>query len=201
MTRADLEWTAEEPTSGFGLAARDALQLLSQRLGLEVCLLARYDGERFVVLQSYGDGLTPGSVMAWSTTVCARMADGQGPVIAPDISQVPAYRKAVDESGSPVAAYAGVALRDRDGRLLGSLCGVSATRRTAALAEELPLLQTLGQLLEKLPDHELRADGDRGRLSRVEREARTDAMTGLLNWSWRRGTTPWPSPWGRGSSR
>lgn len=150
---------AREP-SAFASAADRVLALLADRLGLGVAAVSRHDGGDHVVLHVFDSldiGLSPGRVAPWDDTLCAIMARETEPCLVADVLEVPQYAEAVTRLGHDVRAYAGVALRDREGRLLGSLCALSPEPKPG-LADEEELFSTLGTLLASLLDSELHAD-------------------------------------------
>jgi hypothetical protein len=79
-----------------------------------------------------GEALRAGTSFLWSHTICARMVDGDGPRIAHSVADVPAYADSPLCRQLGVGAYAGAPLRDRDGALWGTLCGMHPTAVPAA---------------------------------------------------------------------
>jgi GAF domain-containing protein len=99
------EESTRVPPAGLGLAARE------------------------VVVASAGPWagrVRPGAWMIWSDTLCRRMIEEGGPPLASDIRDVAVYAEMEDRlrrAGlGPVRAYAGMALRRRDGVLFGTVC-------------------------------------------------------------------------------
>lgn len=139
--------------------ARAVLALLRDRLGLSTCLLAIRDEDDYRVLEVLDSafGLSPGRLAAWSDSLCAGMALGEIPSMVPDVLAEPAAAERAARLGLPVRAYAGTPLRDRSGRLVGSLCAVSATTASPNLLAQQDLLSTLGALLGDLLALELGA--------------------------------------------
>lgn len=179
----DLTVSDDPGALAFAGSVGRVLDLLSARLGLEVVMLTRYDGADQVALQVLdgAHGTSAGALGSWDDAVCSLTALVDGALIVPDTTQVSSVAAMVARRDFPIRAYAGVALRDSAGRLLGSLCGVSTRPRGADLGDQEDLLTTCGALLERLLEHELLVGTDRRRASAAERDARSDALTGLLN--------------------
>ncbi len=164
-------------------ASQRVLQLLSARMGMEICLLTLRQGDTYVVLDAVDPvfGVRAGPLGAWSDSVCAAMAEGRGPRVAGDIREVPAYQAILDKQGLPLRAYAGSALRTAEGELLGSICAFSVHARGADLHEQYSLLSTFGLVLSQLLERELTAQHARSAESAAIEQARTDTLTGALN--------------------
>lgn len=75
------------------------------------------------------------------------MLSGEGPSIAPVVDEVPAYANVPVRATVPIGAYGGVPISGEHGDVYGVLEGVDPSPQPAAMIEELPLLQTLGQVL------------------------------------------------------
>jgi diguanylate cyclase (GGDEF)-like protein len=109
------------------------------------------------------------------------MVRGNGPHIAPDVSQVPAYAAAALGRTLPIGAYLGVPLLRADGSLFGSLCAIDPQPQPTAILAELPLLEQLAEMLSTTLQLELRIAEEARRAERFQAEALTDAMTHLYN--------------------
>ncbi len=164
-------------------ASQRVLQLLASRMDMEMCLLSLRQGDTYVILEAVDPvlGLRPGPLGPWSETLCAVMAEGRGPRVAPDIRDVPAYQAMVDKQGLPIRSYAGSALRAADGTLLGSICAFSVRPRGPELHEQYSLLSTFGLVLAQVLDRELSAQQARTAETAAIEQARTDTLTGVLN--------------------
>ena len=164
-------------------ATQRVLQLLATRMGMEMCLLSLRQGDTYVILEVVDPvlGLKPGPISRWSDSLCAAMAEGLGPRVATDISDVPAYQALVDKQQIPLRSYAGSALRTADGTLLGSICAFSLQPRGPELHEQYSLLSTFGLVLSQVLERELTAQQARTAESAAIEQARTDTLTGVLN--------------------
>jgi GAF domain-containing protein len=142
----------EGPFTAFGSAAEDVFDLLHQRLGFSLWLVARVDADRWVIEQARdeGYGVKAGDSFPFSDTYCARMVAGQGPHFAPEARAVPCYADAAIGRELPIAAYIGVSLRRDDGSLLGTLCAIDPSPQPPSVGEELPLVELSGRILSSL---------------------------------------------------
>ncbi|MEO6205314.1 MAG: diguanylate cyclase, partial [Mycobacteriales bacterium] len=161
----------------------DVLQLLSTRLGMEICLLSLHDQGQYVVLQALDPvtGTQLGPLRAWEDTLCAVMCDGDGPEVAGDVLMVPRYRELVERLDLPVRSYIGTPLYDAQGEVIGSLCALSLHPRGEELYEHFDLLKTFGQVVGHLLDRELTARTAQLAESAALEQSRTDTLTGALN--------------------
>lgn len=150
---------------------------------MEICLLTMRDGDRYVVLQACDAvfGLEPGPLGAWSDSLCAAMTEGHGPPVATDVLDVPAYKAVVEKLGLPIRAYAAVALHDRGGQVLGTLCALSTHTQSQNLHDQYALLSTFGLVLGEMLDRELQIRTADSATSVALAQARTDPLTGVLN--------------------
>ena len=170
-------------SSGLAAVSQSVLRLLASRLDMEICLLTMRDGDRYVVLQACDVvfGLQPGPLGAWSDSLCAAMTEGHGPPVATDVLDVPAYKAVVEKLGLPIRAYAAVALHDRDGEVLGTLCALSTKTQSQNLHDQYALLSTFGMVLGEMLDRELQIRTADSATTAALAQARTDPLTGVLN--------------------
>lgn len=169
--------------SDFRACARSALAYLRQRMGLELWMLTRVEGNDWIVLEVLDDGfaINTGQVLKWDESLCSRMLDGRGPRIAADVGAEPALREAPIARQFNVGAYAGVPLVLEDGHLFGTLCGMSRTPMGKEPTAEAATLELIGQLLSSLVQAELRAGRAARQAERYREQALTDVLTGLHN--------------------
>ena len=167
----------------FESSARAVMAFLRQRLGFDLWMVTRVEGDEGLVLlaDDQGYGIAPGTRFRWSHSYCAQMLRGNGPHIAPDVSRVPAYAAAALGCSVKIGAYVGVPLRRADGSLFGSLCAIDPRPQPATILAELPLLIQLGEMLSTTLQLELRIAEEARRAERFQAEALTDAMTHLYN--------------------
>lgn len=173
----------ELPGHDFESAARAVLAFLHRRLGFDLWMVTRTEGDDWIVLHSedHGYNVAPGQVFRWADSFCSRMVRGEGPRIAPDSALVPAYEAAPIGAQVPIGAYIGAPLHSEDGSLFGTLCAIDPDRQPDAIANEQELVELLAALLSSLLQAELKADEAARRSERLEVEANTDTLTGLYN--------------------
>jgi diguanylate cyclase len=173
----------------FCATARPTLSFLQRRLGFDCWAIMRKVDDSCIVLgaEDRAYGLAGGEVFLWSDSLCARMALGLGPRIAPSVATVPAYSRAPFARGNPIGAYAGAPLHGPDGELLGSLAGFHHTELPEAVTREAELLDAMGRLLGASLAAHLQS-AEQGRMAeRAVAEASTDPLTGVGNrraWEW-----------------
>ena len=109
------------------------------------------------------------------------MVTGQGPTIAPDISQVPAYAAASNGRPAGVRAYVGVPLRRADGQLLGTLCAFDTRAQPQTLRHLEPHVHLKARLLATVLVLELQSLEHQRRTERAQLAAGLDALTALAN--------------------
>lgn len=169
--------------NNFESASIRALTFLRQKLGFQLCMVTRAEGNDWTVLHSddKGYGVVPGDVFNWDDSFCCEMVKGLGPNIAADANQVPAYAAAEIGRKIPIGAYIGVPLRFADGRLFGTLCGIDPSVQPDDICEHQELIEVLGEMLSTILQMELRVDEEERRAERFQAQALTDALTGLYN--------------------
>jgi hypothetical protein len=140
------------PFAEFHSAAAELFDLLHERLGFSLWLIARIDADRWVIDQARdeGYGIGVGDSFAFSDTYCARMVEGTGPHFAPESADVPCYAEAAIGKELPIAAYIGVPLRRADGSLFGTLCAIDPSPQPPTVGEDLPLVELGGRILSSL---------------------------------------------------
>ncbi|SNR52659.1 ATP-binding protein [Blastococcus mobilis] len=106
-------------------------------------------------------GLEVGDYGAWSDSLCQHMVNGAAPQIAPAAMAVPAYASAEVARRMEIGAYVGVPIRDGDGTLFGTLCGLDPAVQSPQLLEQAPVLRLLADLLGRVLEAEqMRADAE-----------------------------------------
>jgi len=169
--------------ANFDAAAREVLAFLRQRLGFDLWMVTRVEGEDWIVLQSddHGYGIKDGTVLRWSDSFCAQMVCGKGPRVAPNSQVIPAYKNAPIGQQISIGAYVGVPLVLEGGTLFGTLCAVHPNPQSDAICAELPMIELLSRLLSRLLESDLKATEQIRRTEQAQAEAWSDSLTGLYN--------------------
>lgn len=173
----------------FTQTVQPTLAFLQSRLGFDCWTVARKLDDEYVILAAHDRsyGLAGGEIFRWSDSLCARMALGLGPRVAPSLASVPAYARAPFVRDTPVGAYLGVPLHGPDGDLIGSLSAMHPTEMADWVRGEQTLVEQISRLVgANLAAH--LAVTERSRLAeRALLEASTDPLTGIGNrraWEW-----------------
>lgn len=170
-------------TEGFEFASRAILAYLHQQFGFKLWMTTRTEGDDWIILQAenHGYDVHEGAVFRWADTFCARMLNGDGPRVAPDVQAVPAYASAPLGVQLPTGAYIGVPMTRRDGSFLGTLSAIDPEPQSVDIDQVLPLVELLARLLGIVLENELRSVAQQRLLERTLEAAQTDMLTGLLN--------------------
>jgi len=167
----------------FAAASRATMQFLRQRLGFKLWMVTRTDGKDWIVLfaDDHGYGVKAGQVYSWAETLCARMVEGQGPHIAPDVASEPAYARAPITEKIAVGAYVGVPLRRADGTLFGTLCAIDPEPQPERIREDTEMVVLMAELLGGLLEAELSGVEASRKTERQDVDITRDELTGLYN--------------------
>lgn len=169
--------------SDFETAGQAVLAVLHKRLGFDLWMVTRKEGDDWIVLQTddHGYGVEPGQVFKWADTFCSQMVKGNGPSIAPSSDLVPAYAMAPIGSQVPIKAYVGLPIVKADGSLFGTLCGIHPSSRPEEILEEQELVELVGAMLSSILQFELKAEEETRRAEKLEAESLSDSLTQLYN--------------------
>ena len=167
----------------FNTAALAVLTYLHDRLGFDLWMITRTEGNDWIVLQAndQGYGVKAGDVFSWTDSFCSRMIKGEGPRIASCSDDVAAYLEAPIGQQVNIGAYVGVPLVNEDGSLFGTLCAIDPAPQPPAIQQELPLIELLAQLLSRILQADTKAAEQARLTERLQTEALTDGLTGLYN--------------------
>ncbi len=167
----------------FQSACKNTLKLLRDRLGFDLWMITRTEGNDWIVLstEDHGYGIPEGAIMEWQDSLCSRMIQGLGPSVAPEVGLIPAYTSAPLSQQINIGAYIGVPLTTADGRLFGTLCAVDPRPHTDDLLKEQALIELMANLLSSILDAELKTIDAVRRAERAEAEATRDSLTNLYN--------------------
>ncbi len=167
----------------FEAAAQATLKFLHSRLGFDLWMVTRTEGDDWIVLhaEDQGYGVKEGAVFRWAESFCCQMTKGLGPRIAPRSQDVPAYAAAAIGQQVAIGAYVGVPLEREDGTLFGTLCAIDPAPQPQSIAAELPLIELIGRLLCSVLESEFKVQTETRRADRVQAESLSDSLTGLYN--------------------
>lgn len=149
-----------EPGARDHAAAHAILEHLGRVTGFALWALTSVEGEeqRVVEVVDAAFGVTQGMTLRFADSLCAPMAARQGPAYAPDVACVPAYADCPQTKEMGVGAYMGLPIRDADGILRGTLCGLDPEPQPPELAEELCTVRLMGESLALVLARERAAD-------------------------------------------
>ncbi|MEI6236392.1 MAG: sensor domain-containing diguanylate cyclase [Planctomycetota bacterium] len=167
----------------FESAARAVLSFLHGRLGFDLWMVTRVEGENWIVLQAedHGYNVGNGAVFNWTDSFCSQMIQGNGPRVAPSSAKIPAYASAAIGKQVAIGAYIGVPLAKHDGSLFGTLCAIHPSSQPESILNELPMIELFARLLSTILQSSLKETEQSRRAERAEVEAMSDSLTGLYN--------------------
>lgn len=166
----------------FDTAAHAVLDYLHDRVGFDLWMITRTEGNSWIVLQAhdYHYGIKRGDIFSWMDSFCYRMVSDNAPRIAPCAHTVPAYATSPINSQIKIGAYIGVPLVCR-GALFGTLCAVHPSPQDNSIKAELPLIELMAKLLSTILEAELIASEQKCLAQRAVNEAMHDELTELYN--------------------
>jgi diguanylate cyclase (GGDEF)-like protein len=109
------------------------------------------------------------------------MVKGNGPRIAPDSAEVPAYVRAPIGQQVPIRAYVGIPLTYEDGRLFGTLCAIDPIQQPVSILKDQHLIELLASLLSVILRMELKRADHQREIERLELQVFTDPVSKLYN--------------------
>ena len=171
------------PFESFETASRAVLSLLHQRLGFDLWMMTRTDGQDWIVLQveDHGYKVQEGAVFRWADSFCSQMVLGLGPRVAPCAQEIPTYAAAPIGRQVAIGAYIGVPIQNADGSLFGTLCAIDPAPQNDSIERELPWIELLSRLLGTILVNELKATAIARESEQSHQLRLTDALTGLLS--------------------
>ncbi len=167
----------------FQAASAAVLSFLHQRMGFNLWMVTRTEGDDWIVLQSedHGYNVQEGTVFRWADSFCSQMVAGNGPHIAPDSDTIPVYASALIGKQVKIGAYVGMPLAHEDGTLFGTLCAIHPHPQPDTIRAEEPLIHLLATLLSSILASELKATEEVRKAERARLETLNDGLTGLYN--------------------
>ncbi|EAZ92756.1 GGDEF domain-containing protein [Crocosphaera chwakensis] len=167
----------------FETAVQGVLEFLHKRIGFQLWMFTRVEGQDWIVLEAHdhGYGISPGDVFQWSDSFCSRMIEGLGPRIAPISEKISAYVEAPINQKVNIGSYIGIPLHNSDGSLFGTLCAIDPNAQSESILQEKELIELQAQLLTTILNYELLSQENARRYERAEAEAQRDSLTNLYN--------------------
>jgi diguanylate cyclase len=164
-------------------AAEAMLPLLSEVADLPLWMITKKEGDDWipVAIHDLHYGLERGMRFPWRDSLCAAMINGEGPMLASNAADVPAYASSKAMQQWQIGTYIGCPLFDQDGRLYGTLCGIDPQPRELDEARILPRLALVVRSLATFMALQRQLDAQLHRAQCAEQDARIDHMTGILN--------------------
>ena len=137
------------PFEDFAAAARAALELLHDRMGMGLWAVTQAEAgrQRILVALDHRYATQRGDRRGWLDAASERMLRGLAPRAAPNCRAEPAYADLPISPDFPVRAYVGAPLQRADGTPFGTLCAVDPLPQTSSLYADLPLVELLARVL------------------------------------------------------
>jgi diguanylate cyclase len=123
----------------------------------------------------------PGLAYPWQDSLCLRMVERRGPVVAPDVAAVPAYAEVAVGPLAGVRAYVGVPLEGDDGVVFGTLCGFAGHPKDASWDGSLGSVRLVGRMLSTILAREQFARARSHEAAAAYALVERDPVTGLRN--------------------
>ncbi|ONG38666.1 hypothetical protein BKE30_12090 [Alkanindiges hydrocarboniclasticus] len=167
----------------FENAGQAVLSFLHKRLGFDLWMITRTEGDDWIVLQSedHGYGVKPGQVFRWADSFCCHMVEGLTPRMAPCSDLVTLYASAPIAQQITIKSYIGYPLLNEHGELFGTLCAIDPQPKPESLKLEENLIELLGGLLSLTLQKELKLAEHSRYLERLKAESCTDELTQVYN--------------------
>lgn len=169
--------------NSFESAGQAILKFLHQRLGFDLWMITRTEGEDWIVLQTedHGYDIKPGQVFRWADSFCSHMVKGNAPCIAPRSNDIELYAAAPIAKQVNIQAYIGQPLVKSDGELFGTLCAIDPNPQADSLVQEKDLIEFMAALLNHILQIELKQTEQARQIERLQAKAMTDELTQLYN--------------------
>ncbi len=171
------------PFNNFEEASRAVLEYLHQLVGFRLWMMTRTQDADWIVLQTedHDYHVEEGTFLKWADSFCSQMVQGLGPRISPCSDLVTAYASAPIAQQVPIKAYVGVPVARKDGSLFGTLCAIDPEPQDETIAEYLPTVELMAQLLGTVLEADLLMLSQARRLERFRHKAMIDPLTKLYN--------------------
>lgn len=167
----------------FNDAGKKVLEYLHNKLGFNLWMITRTEGNDWIVLQTKdnGYGVKPGQVFNWADSYCSKMVLGQGPCIAPDSKKIPLYAEAGINKLVDIKAYIGQPLLNEDGSIFGTLCAIDQSVKPKSIEKYSDLLELCSLLLSRILQNEIKINEQKRISEKFKMDSLTDYLTGAFN--------------------
>ena len=163
------------PLVSAGLTSIDALlETARQQLDMDVAFVAEFVGDQRVMRHITANCpivTRPGDSEPLEGTYCKKIVDGVLPSVIPDSAANPVAAAIPATVDARIAAYVGVPVVFRDGRLFGTLCCLQRTPEPSLSSRDAAVLtviaKAVSELLEEEQHHRDIADRMRARVAEM----------------------------------
>lgn len=147
-----------------GLTSVDALlETARAQLDMDIAFVSEFVGEQRVmrhITARVPIVTSPGDSEPLDGTYCKQIVDGRLPSVIPDSAANPVAAAMPTTQRSRIAAYVGVPIVFRDGRLFGTLCTVNRTPAADLRERDASVLHVLAKAVSELIEEDRRRRSD-----------------------------------------
>lgn len=168
----------------FRSVCQAVIEYLHRRIGFDLWLVTRVEGEQWIILQvddHGGYGVQPGTVFRWADTFCCEMVRGNGPHIAPRTDCIKIYSDTPMSRAVKIGAYLGYPLMREDGSVFGTLCAIHPAPQPNQIVLEQSLVELLARLMATVLTAELKTLDGKRREERLAAQKFIDPVTDLFD--------------------
>ncbi len=165
----------------YSQAAEAMLQMLQHRTGFALWMLTQRDDRGLLTVIERTEsayGIENGDVLPSVGSYCEEMLSSGRPLVIPDTHARGDTPRALQ---LPVGAYIGIPVRNPDGSLFGSLCGIDPLAAPSSIADDAQFFRSVGAALSTLLELESTTLAAQAQAHTLMAAATHDSLTGLLN--------------------
>ncbi|MFM9882695.1 MAG: hypothetical protein ACKVQT_06675 [Burkholderiales bacterium] len=169
------------PYINFKDASLPCLDALRTSIGFDLWMVTRARGNELVVLAVLDRfyGITEGTSLPWSDSLCRRMVAGEGPRIAPATRNIAPYADAGFSTTYRIAAYIGIPIATGTGTFVGTLCAFNPVAMEEDITRHEALIEASARMLATLLDRERASAEESRQAEQVEAKMYIDRETGI----------------------
>jgi diguanylate cyclase (GGDEF)-like protein len=167
----------------FQDAANAVLDVLQGCCDLPLWMVTEVQGDDWIplVARDTAFDVNAGDVLSWHSSICTHMVAREGPQIAPDVSQVPAYAQAPITRRLDIGCYIGLPYYGPDGEIFGTLCGIDRVPHDVDLSKVEPMLSAVSSALTTYLALQNAREEAQVKAESAQARLRRDPLTGLIN--------------------